>query len=83
MWNLRFSSLVLTAIFVDFCMSQPNVLNDVNKWHAYIYVINHDLSFVHVFFNNHVTEPRKKATKNLVDNCSSVAQFGCFFICLE
>ena len=64
-------------------MSQPNVLNAGNKHHVYIYVINHDLSFAHVFFNNHVTEPQKKTTKKLVDDCSSVAQFGRFFILLE
>ena len=77
MQNLRFISLVLTAIFVDFCLSQQNVLNTGNKRHAYIYVINHDLSFVHVFFNNHVTEPQKETTKELYD-CSSVVQFGRF-----
>ena len=37
MRNLRFISLVLTAILKDFCLCQPNVLNAGNKRHAYIY----------------------------------------------
>ena len=48
------------AIFVDFCLSHSNELNTRNKRHAYIYVIDHDLSFAIVFFNNHVTVPQKK-----------------------
>ena len=61
-------------------MSPPNVLNAGNRWHAYICVTNHDLSFVHAFFNNHVTVPQKKTTEKLVDNFSFVGQFSLFYV---
>ena len=39
------------AIFLDFCLSQPNVLNADYKQHAYIYVNNHHLSAVCVYLS--------------------------------
>ena len=44
------------------------MLNADNKQHTY----------VHAFFNYHVTVPPKKEIKELVDDYSSLAQFGFF-----
>ena len=73
----------LNGHFLDFCLSQPNVLNAGNKRNAYIYVIDHDLNFAHVFFNNHVTVPQKKTTKELVANIFLWRNSAVFFIRLE
>ena len=49
------------------CLTQTckTLVTSTLLWHAYIYVIDHDLSFVYVFFNNHVTVPLKKKKKQL------------------
>ena len=56
------------------------MVNAGNKWYAYIYVIDCDLSFAHAFFNYHVTVTTEEKTKELVDEYSSVLQICHFSI---